>query len=70
MSFGKLLVVVAATIIGSIIALKIIGALFSFAIHAAFNIIVPLALVVGVVYVICRLTDRKAIGSRRDGTLP
>jgi len=70
MSIGRFLMVAVLGIIGVLIAIKIVGAVLGWALHAAFNIIIPLALVVGVVYVIFRLTEKKALGETKRGILP
>jgi hypothetical protein len=70
MSIGKFLVVAILSVIGVMLAIKIIGALLGWALHAAFNIIIPLALVVGIVYVVYRLTEKTALGGDNRGILP
>ena len=70
MSIGRFLMVAVLGIIGVLFAIKIVGAVLGWALHAAFNIIIPLALVVGVVYVIFRLTEKKALGETKRGILP
>lgn len=70
MSAGKVIAIVILTIIGALVALNVVGWLFRVAISAAFHLIVPLVVVGGVLYVIYRISDRKAIGSDRHRTLP
>ena len=70
MSIGRFLMAAVLGIIGVLLAIKIVGALLGWALHAAFNIIIPLALIVGVVYVVFRLTEKKALAGPKRGILP
>lgn len=70
MSIGKVIGIIVLAIIGSIVALNIVGWLFKVAIAAIFHLIVPLAVVGGVLYIIYRVTDKKAIGSGKRSSLP
>lgn len=65
MSFGKLIALIMLTFVGGFIALKIIGGLLGWALHMVLNIAIPLALVVGVVYLIYRATEKKSITGDR-----
>ena len=70
MNFGKFLAILAFGVVGLFLAFKLIGILLSWAVHAVFAIAIPVALVIGVVYVIYRVTDRKSLETTKRSILP
>lgn len=70
MSLGRLLLVVALAIVGGWLALKLVGVLLGWAVHALVSIAIPVALLVGAVYLVYRLTAPKALGDSRRRFLP
>ena len=70
MNFGKFLVMLGLGVVGLFLAFKLIGLLLGWALHAIFAIAIPVALLVGVAYLIYRVAGRKALGSRKRGILP
>ena len=57
-------------VVGFFIAYRIVVAVLGWAIHSLVAIALPLALVAGLVYVVYRITDKKAIGSNDRSILP
>lgn len=70
MNIGRFLVIVVLGIFGAFLAFKLVGFLLAWAVHAIIAIALPAALLLGVLYVIFRLTDRRALGSNDRSILP
>lgn len=70
MNFGKLIFLAVVAVVGFFIAYRIVLALLGWVLHSLFVIAIPLALVAGLVYIVYKMTDKKAIGSNNRDILP
>ena len=70
MNLVKLLVMAVLGVFGVILALKIVGAILGWALHGLIALVVPVAVLVGVLYIIYRISDKKSLSDGNRGILP
>lgn len=70
MSFTKFLVLSILGIVGAVIGIKIVGALLGWALNAFFAFAVPAALVLGILYIVYRYSERKSLTGGGRSSLP
>lgn len=66
MKLTKLLLTLVLGLIGVVFALKLAGALLGWAVSAFFAFAVPAAIVLGILYIVYRVSERKSLSGGRN----
>ncbi|MBS1724849.1 MAG: hypothetical protein JSS66_18050 [Armatimonadetes bacterium] len=70
MTPGRFILIVLMALFAAFFGFKIVVGLLGWAVSSLLHLVVPLAIVAGVIYIVFRATEKKVLGGGKRGILP